>query len=162
MLRSTRSAASNGGSYIVDCVDRFCLHLAGEILFRVRDAARLRGLQYFGKSARSLQPRFIFLLRASSDNHRAEDHHDDDNDETGVPSPRELRRNAGVARRLARTRGLTERHVRFDPGGIGLVHLGRLRHVPLALGALRRKQMPPRRMLPHDFPRPGDLEPFRD
>ena len=61
-----------------------------------------------------------------------------------------------------RARRLTERHVRFDPRGVGLMDLGGFRHVPLALGALRRKQMPARRMLAAHFALGGDLEPLRD
>ena len=55
-----------------------------------------------------------------------------------------------------------ERHVRFDSIRVRLIDFGRLRHVTLALGALRGKQMPARSMLPHDFACPGDLEPLRD
>ena len=57
---------------------------------------------------------------------------------------------------------LGERHVQLDPGGIGLIDFGRLRHVTLALAALRRKQVPPRSVLAHHFTRPGDFEPLRD
>ena len=43
-----------------------------------------------------------------------------------------------------------------------MMDLRRLRHVAFALGALRGEQMSARGVLPHDFSRPGDLEPLRD
>ena len=58
--------------------------------------------------------------------------------------------------------GCPNRHVHLDAGRVGLVDFGGLRHVALALGAFRRKQVTPRGMLPPHFSRPGDLEPFRD
>ena len=57
---------------------------------------------------------------------------------------------------------LGERHVQLNPGGIGLIDFGRLRHLAFALAAFRRKQVPARCMLTHHFARPGDLEPLRD
>ena len=57
---------------------------------------------------------------------------------------------------------LTERHVRLDPGFVGLVDAGGFRHQAFAFRALRRKQMAARRVLAEHLPFGGDLEPLRD
>ena len=61
-----------------------------------------------------------------------------------------------------RVRRLRERHVRLDPVGVGLVHLGGFSHVTLTFGALRGEEMPARGVLTADLARPRDLESLGD